>query len=67
MGNILFILIMKLIKIFIALIYIILSIIFTVSNDYDTIGYYLLGVIGGSQLVFLLENLLAIIITKSIK
>ena len=58
---------MKLIKIFIALIYIILSIIFTVSNDYDTIGYYLLGVVGGSQLVFLLENLLAIIITKSIK
>ena len=64
MGNILFILIMKLIKIFIALIYIILSIIFTVSNDYDTIGYYLLGVVGGSQLVFLLENLLAIVITK---
>lgn len=55
---------MKLIKIFIALIYIILSIIFTVSNDYDTIGYYLLGVVGGSQLVFLLENLLAIVITK---
>ena len=55
---------MKLIKIFIALVYIILSIIFAVNNNYDTIGYYLLGVVGGSQLVFLLENLLAIVITK---
>ena len=55
---------MKLIKIFIALVYIILSIIFAVNNNYDTIGYYLLGAVGGSQLVFLLENLLAIVITK---
>lgn len=59
---------MKLIKIFIAIIYIILSLIFAFNNNYDTINaYYLLGAIGGSQLVYLLENLLAIVITKSIE
>ena len=58
---------MKLIKIFIALTYIILSLIFTLNNNnnYDTITYYMLGVVGGSQLVFLLENLIIISITKN--
>lgn len=58
---------MKLIKIFIALTYIILSLIFALNKNYDnTIALYMLGVVGGSQLVFLLENLIAIVITKKI-
>ena len=55
---------MKLINIIIALAYIILSLIFALNNNCDTIASYMLGVVGGSQLIFLLENLIAIITTK---
>jgi hypothetical protein len=62
-----FILIMKLLQIIFALAYIILTIILLCSNNIDIIGSHLLGIIAGLQLIVLIENLILIIKTKSIK
>ena len=67
MGNILFILIMKLLQIIFALVYIILTIISLWVNNIDIIGSYMLGIIAGMELLILIENVILIIKTKSIK
>lgn len=66
MGNILFILIMKLLQIIFALAYIILTIILLISNNIDIIGSYMFGIIAGMELLALIENLIFIIKTKNI-
>jgi hypothetical protein len=58
---------MKLLQIIFALIYIILTIISLWSNNIDIIGSYLLGIIAGMELLILIENVILIIKTKSIK
>jgi hypothetical protein len=58
---------MKLLQIIFALAYIILTIISLWSNNIDIIGSYLLGIIAGMELLILIENVILIIKTKSIK
>lgn len=58
---------MKLLQIIFALAYIILTIILLMSNKIDIIGSYMLGIIAGMELLVLIENLILIIKTKSIK
>lgn len=58
---------MKLLQIIFALVYIILTIIPLWSNNIDIIGSYLLGIIAGTELLILIENVILIIKTKSIK
>jgi hypothetical protein len=58
---------MKLLQIIFALVYIILTIIPLWSNNIDIIGSYLLGIIAGMELLILIENVILIIKTKSIK
>lgn len=58
---------MKLLQIIFALAYIILTIILLWSNNIDIIGSYMLGIIAGMELLVLIENLILIIKTKSIK
>ena len=58
---------MKLLQIIFALAYIILTIILLVLNNIDIIGSYMLGIIAGLQLLVLIENVILIIKTKSIK
>jgi hypothetical protein len=58
---------MKLLQIIFALAYIILTIILLWSNNIDIIGSYLLGIIAGMELLILIENVILIIKTKSIK
>lgn len=58
---------MKLLQIIFALAYIILTIILLMSNKIDIIVSYMLGIIVGMELLVLIENLILIIKTKSIK
>lgn len=58
---------MKLLQIIFALAYIILTIILLCSNNIDIIASYMLGIIAGMELLVLIENLILIIKTKSIK
>jgi hypothetical protein len=58
---------MKLLQIIFALAYIILTITFLWSNNIDIIGSYMLGIIAGMELLILIENVILIIKTKSIK
>ena len=58
---------MKLLQIIVALAYIILTIFLLMSNKIDIIGSYMLGIIAGMELLVLIENLILIIKTKSIK
>lgn len=58
---------MKLLQIIFALAYIILTIILLMSNKIDIIVSYMLGIIAGMELLVLIENLILIIKTKSIK
>ena len=58
---------MKLLQIIFALAYIILTIILLMSNNIDIIGSYMLGIIAGMELLVLIENLILMIKTKSIK
>lgn len=58
---------MKLLQIIFALAYIILTINLLMSNNIDIIGSYMLGIIAGMELLVLIENLILIIKTKSIK
>ena len=58
---------MKLLQIIFALAYIILTIILLMANNIDIIGSYILGIIAGMELLVLIENLIFIIKTKSIK
>lgn len=58
---------MKLLQIIFALVYIILTITLLCSNNIDIIGSYLLGIIAGIELLILIENVILIIKTKSIK
>lgn len=58
---------MKLLQIIFALVYIILTIISLWVNNIDIIGSYMLGIIAGMELLILIENVILIIKTKSIK
>lgn len=58
---------MKLLQIIFALADIILTIILLMSTKIDIIGSYMLGIIAGMELLVLIENLILIIKTKSIK
>lgn len=58
---------MKLLQIIFALVCIILTIISLWVNNIDIIGSYMLGIIAGMDLLILIENVILIIKTKSIK